>query len=752
MLDRTNDTLGFPSPYNFVPLSPHVRTEWGPEPSHDIPYRDGLSGTIDVTITADSSLLVSDGNEDKERRFFRTPDGKVAIPGSSLRGMIRNVVEIASFSRFRLVDDRRFGLRDLTQAARLDYGRKFTKSVGPRTFKALSKAGWLSFDGKEGCWQITPCHYARIDHRQFRHLSPRFDEALARIKDSRRQEDRQADKLYEAWERAGGTMAPLPFEVERRETPHPHSPGHLVYREAFAPRHAPRGADVEDRIGTVVFTGLPSRRKHLEFVFLDGATEPPIRVPPEVWRGFLDVHEWQEKPSPTWLFWSKRYNNRTVKSIPIFYLEKEGELDALGLALMFKLAQDATTHTTIKQTSLKHLERSGFDLAERLFGRVEEQGENSLKGRLSFGMAALVGEAPAASERGYPTTMGAPKASYFPAYVRQVDFADGSGARLARAPGADGRERLAQYRTYMRWNDKASELRGWKRYPVRGAGDHRPPRPTDLQQETERTEVTLHPLYRPEGLVFTAKVRFHNLRPFELGALCWALDWGGNAALRHSLGMGKPFGWGQLTIRIKGVSFAASQQASDSVLAKARQSFVDDMDQWVREKRIAADWASSLQVRRLKAMANPANASRNARLAYMTLDPTKGAAGNDFLEAKRRGLILRDYWDADDQRAFEEWRDDRSKPPPAPLPQSAVKGLEETGRLGYVASPRRPAPNASAEGSASALFRRGDRVTNVEEQEPAEVIADQRHRGERVRIRYADGTVDTVPARLLARR
>lgn len=234
----------------------------------------------------------------------------------------------------------------------------------------------------------------------------------------------------------------------------------------------------------------------------------------------------------------------------------------------------------------------------------------------------------------------------------------------------------------------------------------------------------------------------------------WALDWGGDPALRHSLGMGKPLGWGQVAIRVTGVSFAGVEQASDSVLAEARQAFVDGMDQWVRDRQIAADWASSLQMRRLKAMANPANASRNASLKYMTLDPTRGAAGNDFLDAKRRGLILREYWDAEDQRAFDDWQAGRSKQPPLPTPpRSAVKGLGATGgRPGSAARLHRPAPSAPAERSASALFRRGERVMNVEEQEPAEVVADQRHDGERVRIRYEDGTVDTVPARLLVRR
>ena len=44
---------------------------------------------------------------------------------------------------------------------------------------------------------------------------------------------------------------------------------------------------------------------------------------------------------------------------------------------------------------------------------------------------------------------------------------------------------------------------------------------------------------------FEGRIIFHNLRSEELGALLWALTLGGNSNLRHGLGMGKPFGFGQ---------------------------------------------------------------------------------------------------------------------------------------------------------------------------------------------------------------
>jgi len=47
------------APYNFVPLSKViVIPEWAEQVSHDIPFKDGLSGEIGFTLTAHSPLLV----------------------------------------------------------------------------------------------------------------------------------------------------------------------------------------------------------------------------------------------------------------------------------------------------------------------------------------------------------------------------------------------------------------------------------------------------------------------------------------------------------------------------------------------------------------------------------------------------------------------------------------------------------------------------------------------------------------------
>ncbi len=132
------------APYNFVPLNNQiVQPEWASQVSHDWPFSDGLSGSLDVTITAETPVLVGAEKEGGSVTPFQLPSGQYALPGSALRGMIRNMLEIATFGRMGKVDDRKYGVRDLQN--RPLYGKHMTDTVGQNVFKAKSKSGWLRF-------------------------------------------------------------------------------------------------------------------------------------------------------------------------------------------------------------------------------------------------------------------------------------------------------------------------------------------------------------------------------------------------------------------------------------------------------------------------------------------------------------------------------------------------------------------------------------------------------------------------------
>jgi CRISPR-associated protein (TIGR03986 family) len=601
------------APYNFVPLSDWVYCpDWADRVSHDLPFKDGLCGHLDLTITAHTPILVGRDRrpgEDPNAQHpgqvhpFQLPDGRYALPGTAIKGMLRNVVEIATFSRMAMVDDRRLGVRDLTAGARPVYGSRMTETVAANTYRAKSKAGWLSFDATSGAWMIEPCEYARVEHSDLRAYLGRAWVTLTTRP--------TAEQKYAAW-------APTPLDVRFDPGPltdHPHSQGKsLVYGKA-----SNLGTGATD--GVLVFTGQPSPRKHLEFIFF-GSTGSPIRVPDAVFRGFLDIHDQKTENAPRsqWDYW------RNASRVPVFYLDDgwPGSVSSLGLAMMYKLAYSHSLHDGIRHNSPLHLHDQAIDMATLLFGRVGDQPEACLKGRVTVGHAVPQGNPQLQALA--PTILNGPKPTYYPNYIRQPK------AVSNKIPQGQG------YSTLM---DADCKLRGWKRYPARPAEQLQPQTLTGEQAQNPAVQVILHPLRA--GTSFKTRLHFHNLKPVELGALCWALTWGGSPNLRHSLGMGKPFGYGQISIAIT----APHLHPNDPEYAVPRwevcvDTFVEHMDEaHTRSRPGGGAWRDSEEVRALLAMADPRiQPAAGGRLRHMSLTTEDH---NDFKDAKVARLVLADY-------------------------------------------------------------------------------------------------------------
>lgn len=91
------------APYNFVPLNEKVFfLPWAEYVSHDVPFKNGLSGSIDIEITAESPIFIRGSEKRKGRdtiHYFHKKGNRYFIPGSSIRNMLRSVFEILSFSK-----------------------------------------------------------------------------------------------------------------------------------------------------------------------------------------------------------------------------------------------------------------------------------------------------------------------------------------------------------------------------------------------------------------------------------------------------------------------------------------------------------------------------------------------------------------------------------------------------------------------------------------------------------------------------
>ncbi len=126
------------APYNFVPVNEKVWfPTWGAQVSHDIPFEDGVSGVIYYTLKNESPMIIG-GEKDHDNviHFFKDRTGKPSIPGSSIRGVIRNIHEILSFSKIRTDMDLRLSIRD-------PYLKEYREVVHMNTIEGRIQYGWL---------------------------------------------------------------------------------------------------------------------------------------------------------------------------------------------------------------------------------------------------------------------------------------------------------------------------------------------------------------------------------------------------------------------------------------------------------------------------------------------------------------------------------------------------------------------------------------------------------------------------------
>ena len=148
----------FSSPYNFVPLSPFVLTpSWASTVDQDHPLKQGLCGELDIEIATHTPLCVGGKQTPSSAtsaglvRFFKTPEQIPAIPGSSLKGMLRQVMSIATFGHFNQVENKKLSVRDISKSNNF----YLNTVIVPK-----AQAGWLRFDN--GQWQLTRCQYTRV--------------------------------------------------------------------------------------------------------------------------------------------------------------------------------------------------------------------------------------------------------------------------------------------------------------------------------------------------------------------------------------------------------------------------------------------------------------------------------------------------------------------------------------------------------------------------------------------------------------
>ncbi|HHH54757.1 MAG TPA: hypothetical protein ENK91_13930, partial [Bacteroidetes bacterium] len=217
-----------------------------------------------------------------------------------------------------------------------------------------------------------------------------------------------------------------------------------------------------------------------------------------------------------------------------------------------------------------------------MFGYIRK--DEALKGRIQFSHFKAIQNVQELEKR--TEILGSPRASYYPIYVKQWN---------------------TEFKTFM---DSDFNIAGWKRYPI-----HRGSATTEtIDTGNENVGTTFTPL--KSEVVFEGKVRYHNLKKEELGALLSALTFHNTQSCFHNIGMAKSLGYGKIELKIKGIDLTDYLKAFETEVSST-----------------ISNWAESEQVTELLTMATEQDNEENSELRYMELKEfaTHKSRNKDYL-------------------------------------------------------------------------------------------------------------------------
>ncbi|MCW8109603.1 TIGR03986 family CRISPR-associated RAMP protein [Alteromonas ponticola] len=584
---------GVHAPYNFVPVSSaYVPPGWAPKTSIDVPMEIGLCAEIEVTIDSLSPMMIGAEKLSNGVVPFFTISDQPVIPGSSLRGMIRNLAEIITFSKMPELNNRYPTLRDIRSD---NY-----KNTLIEDNKVKVEAGWLVFDPDSNRYILQTCQYARASYSM---LEQAFrTRNLAKM-----------GSFSEKYHAIGGLGQSIEFAVSGRS-----GTGENIAQTGH------------EFTGYPVMTGHAFNKKK-EFIFYNEGNKE--QIPEKVMSAFLAIYDKDvaDKSPLAELKRLQRQSKNRVPGIPVFFTRNSSrEIEYLGLTQMMKIPPNFSIgdlHPQSNKTTNKRV-----DIVENLFGRTTDEAIHeypSLKSRIS--VADFYCQSGHLVKDPITVILGQPSPSFNPAYLVQSE-GNTESQLSSRQKGFHDSE--------------APQLRGYKRYPIQ---TNVPLQPTMSQlekpiEEYANVSTKIQPM--EQGAKFSGKIRLHNVTPKELGLILWILTWGEDETLSHNIGMAKPYGYGRFKCKIDRLMVEENTHpgAWNNVTSKSgefQEQFVSMMETVAKNPKLNSPggWRKGPYLKELCAMAKGTDA-KAAHNQYMPLKAHAQSKANDSKYNKSNGFAL----------------------------------------------------------------------------------------------------------------
>jgi CRISPR-associated protein (TIGR03986 family) len=542
--DTGNDRRAI-APYNFVEL-PDVVVEAEEILPLNQYHSNRHTGKIECELTTDSPLYIRCGmtpdnfakfsgkdddlsdEQKKQKRqimadFFQYPTSKrPALAGSSLRGMLRTLVEIAGYGKLTKVSkQQRFFFRAVAAKGDDPLANPYKQLLKPKNVKA----GYLVQRGYQ--WLIHPAKTV-INNLSFIWVK---EKSLTRTNVPDLIKMKQVQE-YEP------QYIPVSFEGSFPRN-----------NRRFAENVSQNIEDYRDK-GMLVTSGnmlestdKPSslnRYNHC-IVFDPDLKADLIPIDENAIDDYCNnLTDFQKKPP------FDKEIGVLKDGRPIFYCEpsaKDGKVTRFGHSPNFRIAYIPKGHSraaSVIDFIPPHLrDPNTRDLAEAIFGfvRDEKQEDNQAQAGRVFIDDAICTQTVNddiwwtgdVEKTMTPLILATPKPTTFQHYLVQ--------------PTAD-KKNLKHYGSEP---EKETVIRGHKLYWHQG--DKPSIKLPDDQDVSESQTTDIKPI--KSGVSFNFTIHFENLREIELGALLWVLNLAADPEYRLSLGMGKPLGMGAVKITHK---------------------------------------------------------------------------------------------------------------------------------------------------------------------------------------------------------
>lgn len=565
-------------PYNFIPFSKKtIEIKEEQMAVHDR-IEDGLlTGVIYYTIEAQTPILISDGNKEKED-FTRDELGRVVIPGSTMRGLIRNNVQVLGLSSLDDdIDDYNLMYRHVASGAEQDYyggvlGNDQINVGNGKKMNVLKNVCGGYIKNNHGSYEIYPAieHFVKNEGDQKVYMSyyvlneynilrniddyPFFKEnkqylQYTKLKKTCKEDD-GGKKIY--YELDGQNKQYKPFYTEI----------------SF---NVDKGGNKVNKIGEpgefkengfLVGTGFMNKKKVLYIIPEKDKEKHKVEIPNEDIKNFkIDFNRRKNTLKTT--------DKQKKGGEKIFNIPEDGEerpvffISGIDSHIYFGFTPRLRVFYRHKIKDGYRIDKGKYDYAKSLFGTT---GEKSYKSKVSFSDALL--ESDITHIQAVKVIQAESKPTSYMDYLKQKAnvYINGKGDKKPNTYNTDDFELRGQKQYWL--HKQKNELVNIKE----GNGN-------------ENVGSNIYPL--KSGSKFCGKVRFQNLTNDELGLLLWSIRLNENSYM--NVGKAKAYGGGVIKVKNINCCLVNYEKAYNINSGLTNNPFerVDNIDKYIDEYKKA---------------------------------------------------------------------------------------------------------------------------------------------------------------------